>query len=146
MNYRTYIWALVLLTCFTYSKAQTATYTEQPSYSTIKGITVDKDPRLDILLERHKVMLKGVPRSGRGFRVQIYYGSDRDKARNIKIDFMHRHPDKRVYLTYIYPQYRVKVGNFITHKDAWDFYREISRQYERCMVVPDVIKVQTSND
>lgn len=111
-----------------------------------KNVTIHADPRLDLLLEKHRNVQLGVIRQGRGYRVQIYYGNDRSKASQIKVDFMRRYPDVRATLSYIHPQYRVKVGDFATRKDAWEFYREIDNIFSPCMVVPDKVIINTLNN
>lgn len=151
MKHSLYILLLATSMLFTTSMvAQTATNNDEvvvdEAPKQFGAITLFVDNRIDLLLERHKTFQTGIPFSGRGYRVQIYYGGDRDEARNIKLDFMRRHPDTRVYLSYIAPQYRVKVGNFATHKEAWEFYREINSQYNRCMVVPDQVTINKKSD
>ncbi|MEZ5015895.1 MAG: SPOR domain-containing protein [Flavipsychrobacter sp.] len=151
MKHSLYILLLLFSILYTnISVAQTVSNTsdivEEDVPKKFGNITLHVDNRVDLLLERHKTFQTGIPYSGRGFRVQIYYGGDRDEARNTKLDFMRRHPETRVYLTYIAPQYRVKVGNFATHKEAWDFYREINSEYSRCMVVPDNITINKKSD
>jgi len=81
--------------------------------------------------------------SGKGFRVMIYSGTDRNKANAAKADFMRRYPGIRVYMTYSLPQYRIKVGDYATRAEAAAFYRELSSLYSPCMVVPDIVEINT---
>ena len=81
--------------------------------------------------------------SGKGFRVMIYSGSDRSKANAVKADFMRRYPGTRVYMTYSLPQYRIKVGDYTSRQDATQFYRLLSSLYSPCMVVPDIVEINT---
>lgn len=111
--------------------------------TSMRNVTIHADPRLDLLLEKHRNVQLGVIRQGRGYRVQIYYGNDRSRASQIKVDFMRRYPNVRATLSYINPQYRVKVGDFATRKDAWEFYREIDNIFSPCMVVPDRVVINT---
>ncbi|MBL7718382.1 MAG: SPOR domain-containing protein [Flavipsychrobacter sp.] len=98
------------------------------------------DPRLDILLKKSKGTGGGSGiYSGRGFRVQIYSGNDRAKATKIKVDFMRRFPHIQTYMTYVSPQFRVKVGDFKSREEAQDLYRQLSTLYNPCMIVPDIV-------
>lgn len=85
----------------------------------------------------------GSIRSARGYRVIIYSGIDRTKANNTKADFMRRNPGVRVYMTYALPQYKIKVGDFSTRNEANELYRQLSGLYSPCMVVPDIVEINT---
>lgn len=110
------------------------------------GVVLHADPRLAVLEKKQKNVQLGVIRSGKGFRVQIYNGNDRVKATQIKIDFMKRFPGVRTYLTYVQPQFRVKVGDFRTRAEAGEFYQKVNTLYSPCMIVPDFIVVNTLKD
>lgn len=110
------------------------------------GIIVHADPRLAVLVKKHTNIKKGLIRSGRGYRVQIYNGNDRAKATQIKIDFMRRFPGVRTYMTYVAPQFRVKVGDYPSRKDAQKMYSQVSGMYSPVMIVPDIIVVNTLKD
>lgn len=110
------------------------------------GVVIHADERLAILEKKNKNIQMGVIRSGRGFRVQIYNGNDRAKATQIKVDFMKRFPGVRTYLTYVQPQFRVKVGDFRTRAEAQKMYEQTSTLYSPCMIVPDIIVINTLKD
>src|SRR5690606_24023218 len=86
------------------------------------GIAIHADPRLALLVDKHRSQQSGGVYRMRGYRVQIYYGIDRNVAINRKVDFMRRYPKIKVYMTYTQPQYRVKVGDFASREDALDLY------------------------
>ncbi len=104
------------------------------------------DPRISVLLKKYRNVQLGVIRSGHGYRVQIYNGNDRVKANDVRVDFMRRYPNVRTYLTYVQPQFRVKVGDFTSRGEAYKFYVEVSNIYDPCMVVPDIIVINTLKD
>jgi hypothetical protein len=78
--------------------------------------------------------------------VQIYNGNDRNKAMQVKVDFMRRFPSIRTYMTYIQPQYRVKAGDFKTRGEAHKLYQQLSTLYSPVMIVPDIIVINTLKD
>lgn len=88
-------------------------------------------------------VVSGSIHSGRGFRILIYSGTDRNKANQTKADFMRKHPGKRVYMTYSLPQYKIKVGDYTTRQEAHELYRQLSGVYSPCMVVPDIVEINT---
>lgn len=114
------------------------------------GVVVHADPRLALLFaKKHETGLRGIRgsiHSARGFRVQIYNGNNRAEAQARKVDFIRRFPSVRSYLSYIAPTYRVKVGDFKTRAEAFKLYNQINDFYSPCMVVPDIVEINTLRD
>jgi hypothetical protein len=114
------------------------------------GVVVHADPRLALLFsKKHETGLHGIRgsiHSARGFRVQIYNGASRAEAQARKVDFIRRFPNVRSYMSYIAPSYRVKVGDFKTRADAYKLYQQINSLYTPCMVVPDIVEINTMRD
>ncbi|MBS1616225.1 MAG: SPOR domain-containing protein [Bacteroidetes bacterium] len=111
------------------------------------GVVVHTDPRLAILFankpERGYQGMRGSIHSARGYRVQIYNGRDRNLAQQYKVEFIRMHPGVATYLSYIAPTYRLKVGNFKSREEAVKLYRQLSERYSPCMIVPDIIVINT---
>jgi len=93
--------------------------------------------------ENKTVRKHGVIRSARGYRIQIYNGNDRNKAIKLKIECIRRFPKLETYMTYIQPQFRVKVGNFTTRGEAQKFVQQMSALFSPIMIVPDFIVINT---
>lgn len=74
----------------------------------------------------------------KGYRIQIYSGPDREKAKAVKINFMKRFPSVRSYITYAAPYYRIRVGDFRSRQEAGEFYRYLGKSYT-VMIVPSLI-------
>lgn len=96
------------------------------------------DSRIELLLGK-PARSRIRPSKVRGYRVQIYNGNDRQKAAQIKMEFMRMFPGNRAYIVYNNPQFRVRVGDFTNRKDAADLYRRVSSRFSPSMVVPDII-------
>jgi hypothetical protein len=120
--------------------------TADAQISAARGIVLHADPRLAVLVKKSTNIKRGLIRSGKGYRVQIYNGNDRAAATRIKIDFMRRFPGVRTYMTYVAPQFRVKVGDFQSRGDAQRMYSQVSGLYRPVMIVPDLIVVNTLRD
>lgn len=149
--------------CTSKIKAQNLVDTNSYYNETTASVTLHSDSRIHFLLEYKKKMntnegFNYTPignsgtsgsntissiRTAKGFRVLIYSGTDRAKANKIKADYMRRHQGHRVYMTYALPQYKIKVGDFATRQDAGDLYRQLSKEYMPCMVVPDIVELKT---
>jgi hypothetical protein len=114
------------------------------------GVILHSDPRLAVLfVKKHEGGYHGIRgsiRSVRGYRVQIYNGNDRAVAQQRKIDFIRRFPNVRSYISYRAPTFRVKVGDFKTRAEASKFYQQVSGLYAPCMVVPDIVEVNSLRD
>jgi len=137
---RRYIWLPVLLLCAADSGAQPYVFIGGDT----AGVAVYGDPRLEVLTRKRPPA--PVIRSGSGYRVQIYSGSDRGKAIRIKTDFMRRFPGVRTYMSYVQPQFRVKVGDYRTREEAAKMYRQVNTLYSPCMIVPDIVEINTFRD
>lgn len=104
----------------------------------------DKKIAKDIPHEEHHAVkgVSGGPRyEGKGFRVQIYYGPNRQEALKRKAEFMHNYPGVATYLSFVSPHYRVKVGDFRKRDDALGMLKEANGTYSPCMIVPDEISI-----
>ena len=133
---------LIAISAFAYkSVAQTS----RPM-AAATGVVIHADPRLAILEKKHKNIQMGVIRSGRGYRVQIYNGNDRTKATQIKVDFMRRFPGVRTYLSYVQPQFRLKVGDYKTRGEAQAMLQAVRSLYVPSMIVSDIIVINTLKD
>lgn len=140
-----YFLLVTMVWCKPQQAAAQIKVTEDDAQATT-GVVIHADERLAILEKKNKNIQMGVIRSGRGFRVQIYNGNDRAKATQTKVDFMKRFPGVRTYLTYVQPQFRVKVGDFRTRAEAEKMYEQASTLYSPCMIVPDIIVINTLKD
>jgi hypothetical protein len=148
--YKVYVVILVCLfaLCGTNAHAQVVVNDglSDSVYAYSPNIIIHTDPRLKLVVDKHKGSQRGGIYSGRGFRIQIYYGNDRAQAIQRKLDFMRRYPNIPTYMSYVQPQYRVKVGNFSSREDALDMYRQCISLYGACMIVPDVVVINTLNN
>jgi hypothetical protein len=79
-----------------------------------------------------------------GYRIEIFFSSElnaRQKAQNIKGDFLAAYPEYNVYITWISPDFKVRVGNFRTKNEALKVMNEIKGQFPKAFVVPDMIEL-----
>lgn len=75
----------------------------------------------------------------KGFRVQIFSGSNRSDAVAAQNSFLRQYKEMGAYLSFEEPNYRVKVGDFRTRSEANAFLQKIRGRYQNVFVfVEDV--------
>ena len=110
------------------------------TYENDSCLIISKDSRLDDLMKRQKqenLEKQSMP----GYRVQIYFGGNRQKASEIKMEFSNLHPDIAAYLTYQQPNYKVRVGDYRSRFDARKIFQELDGKYPTTFVVPDDVRL-----
>ncbi|MFM2207306.1 MAG: hypothetical protein RL213_1281 [Bacteroidota bacterium] len=131
---------LLLLLCLTgaslFASAQRMEITSEDDSSFV----FVRDSRYDDVVSRQKkenLLHQSVP----GYRVQIYFGVNRPKASEVKLDFAGRFPDVPAYLTYQQPNFKVRVGDFRNRYEALQFMKSLEGLYPTVFVVPDEVKL-----
>ncbi len=63
----------------------------------------------------------------KGYRVKIHFGTDKNKAKEIKGNFLARFPAVSAYEKYDQPNFNIRVGDFRTKLEAYKFLKEIQQ-------------------
>ena len=111
-------------------------YFSVASFAQKRGeVTVIKDPQIDSLIERRIMLNKMAAPSGghkaegivssTGYRVQIFYGSDRKQVFIEQNRFKATYPKVNTYITYKEPNYYLHVGDFRTRLEAQRMMNEL---------------------
>jgi hypothetical protein len=103
-------------------------------------VTIEKDPLIDSLIAK-RIQLSVAPSSApsagtvvtrpgvivaqMGYRVQVFYGSDRREVFSQQAKFNGLYPSQNTYITYKQPNYYLRVGDFRTRLDAQRFLNEL---------------------
>jgi len=138
MNYRKLILSLLFL-----SMSGVALSQNVDDYS-----FVNKDPRLDRLVEKHRQYNQANPGVD-GFRVQIFFDSGNNSkkaAQTAREKFMEAYPDVTAYLTFKTPYYRVRIGNFRTKLEADGFLFQLATVYPNAFTVPDRVQIEKKTE
>lgn len=108
-------------------------------------VAVTADPRIDSLLARrlelNREAARGAFISMDGFRVQIFSGSDRNKAYAEQARFKGMHPLVGCYITYTQPNYKIRVGDFRTRLEAEKFMSVLRPTYPTMFIFPERINL-----
>lgn len=108
--------------------------------NTDSSIVVTKDSRIDELINKQKeinLQKQTIP----GYRIQVYFGVNRQKATEVKSEFTNKHLDVNSYLTYSQPNFKVRVGDFRTRLEAQKFLKDIQGVYGTSFIVSDDIRI-----
>jgi len=109
-------------------------------------IIVHKDSRLDVLTAKQAAFNKQSSRMTpggqyKGYRLQIIATNSRDDAYKAKTVFLQNYPDGKSYVSYQSPNFRVRVGNFVSREDAENFKSELNKIFtDGVDIVEDVIE------
>jgi len=100
-----------------------------------KTVFIHTDNILDSLIEADKNTAPGMD----GFRVQIYFGSERKAAQEIRGKFLQLFPNTEAYLIYQQPYFKVRTGDYRTRFEAYAAYKKIIPNFDKVFIVPDRI-------
>ena len=74
-----------------------------------------------------------------GFRVQLYQGSSRARAKEIRDLMVQSYPKLGVYMGYRQPDFRVRVGDFRDKGEATAYLNMMKADFPSAFVVPDKV-------
>lgn len=126
----------------TFERVATSSATVTDTPSTVAGsIHIDADPRIEKLMTSYSEC-KHVQR---GYRVQIFLG-DRKTAEETKRSFLQKNPDIPAYLSWLAPNFRLRVGDLHTRLQAEHLLRDMKVDYPGSYIVPDEIEMPVLPD
>ena len=101
---------------------------------------VSSNPKLNDAVERLRE-INNNKQSIAGYRIQIYFGSLRSKANELRARFNNRFPDINAVVSYQQPNFKVRAGDFITRMEALSKLEIIEKEFDGAFVVPDEIRL-----
>lgn len=109
---------------------------DSPSTDRTGDVVIKLTPEISKLLDaysEHKHVQKG-------YRVQIFLG-DRATAESTKRAFLQKNPDIPAYLSWLAPNFRLRVGDLRTRLEAEHLLRDMKVLYPGSYIVPDEIEM-----
>jgi hypothetical protein len=103
-------------------------------------LEITADPKVSKLFERYLEENKK-NQTIDGYRVQIHFGNDREKAKEIKTKFLRLYPQIEAYESYQQPNFRIRTGDFRTRYEALKFQKSIAANFPSSYIVSDNIKL-----
>ena len=101
---------------------------------------LSSSPKLSYAVARMKETNAG-RQSMSGYRIQIYFGSQRSKANELRALFNSRFPDITAVVSYQQPNFKVRAGDFRTRMEAQCKMEIIEKEFPGAFVVPDEIRL-----
>lgn len=132
---------LCLLVCLVCSGAEAAG----------DSIIVRRDPRVDWLIQQQAAANRYSAQftsTGllKGYRIQVISTSRRDEAFRIKSELLSRFPGEKSYVLYQSPNFKTRIGNFISKEDAEKMKAVLNKIYPRGVyIVEDGIEYTPRN-
>jgi hypothetical protein len=108
-----------------------------------KGVVIIKDKKIDELIQ-NKSNVKRITVSG--YRVQIFFSSNKSELNEIRLKFIKKYPRIETYITYDSPNYILRVGDFDDRNDAEKFQKELFREFPDNFIVKCSINLPNDDD
>ena len=105
-------------------------------------VSIIQDPRINELIKKEIEINKKKEGKFPGYRVQVHFGSNRDKAKEVKSQFLSKYSEVSAYEEYEQPDFKIRVGNFRTKLDAYKFLKDISLDFPASFIVQDDIEMK----
>jgi hypothetical protein len=108
---------------------------------------VSQDPQIERLVGLH-IQKNEATKGIQGFRVEIFFSSAldaRQKALTTKAAFLRDYPEVNVYVIYISPDFKVRVGDFRTKNEALALMKKVQDRFPKAFIVPDIIEFPILN-
>ena len=119
----------------------------------IGKVTVNKDPRLDLLAKAQVdiaiINTKMAARFTKGYRLFVLKTDDRNYAMKVRAYLLQNFPEEKVIMTYQAPFIKMKFGDFVEKEDAEKVKNQIVKGgvvKGGVYVVPDTIEVKPDKD
>ena len=132
--YNFYCLILVLI-LYSYSSSAQNDSSSVPKKGSLKIIC---DGKLDSLVQLQK-RISEEKQTTPGYRVQLFFGTERKKANEIKAGFLQKHNEISSYVLYQQPNYKVRVGDFRTRLEAYKLLQELTIEFPSAFIVSDEI-------
>lgn len=89
---------------------------------------IHKDERIDLLgkkMAEYNESLAEKIQMVDGFRLMLLNTTDRNLAMQLRANLLQQFPDQKIYMTFLSPYIKIKLGNFLDKKDAEKLRKQI---------------------
>ncbi len=84
--------------------------------------------------------------NGTGYRVQVYIGNNKQEFESAKSYLYQNYGEHEVYESYSQPTYKLKMGDFLSNKDAEIILDDIKSRYSSARLITEKINIQKAID
>ena len=111
-------------------------------------LTVNKDPRLNVIAKSEADFNATASKSAKGYRLMVLNTNNRNLATSLRSKLLQRYPDQKVYMSFQPPYIKLKFGDFVDEDSANKFKDELIKSKlipGNIYVVPDIIDLPQAN-
>jgi hypothetical protein len=101
-------------------------------------VKINMNPKVEEILNKKTALDKEKPVIA-GYRLQLYFGGNRNEAAEIKARFASLYADYNAYLIYQQPYFKLRVGDFRNRITAGNFQKIILKDFPAVFIVKDDI-------
>ena len=121
--------------------------------ATTGKVTVNKDPRLEILAKQESDINKATVglgiRAAKGYRLLVVNSNDKAYAMKVRATLLQRFPEEKVYMSFQAPFIKLKFGNFVEKEDA-EKYRKMLASSKivttNIYLIPEIVEVKVDKN
>ncbi len=102
-----------------------------------------KDDSLAHELIKKHILLNSMKQTVPGFRIQLFFGGQRERAYEVRTDFLREFADSKYnsYVIYQQPNFKVRIGDCRTRLDAMKLLKEVQPFFGSAFIVKDEVKL-----
>lgn len=129
--------SLFIFVMFAVFHSQDMKAQEQVDSSRSGKLSLNQDKLLDSLVSTSS-RINAEKQTIMGFRIQIFFGTDRKKATEMRSTFLQKYPSIPANLIYQQPNYKVRVGDFRTRIEAYKIQQQLNQEFPGFIVKDDI--------
>lgn len=108
---------------------------------TTGSLVVHQEERITALMDT----LRNAEIPLEGYRIQLSFGR-KEEVNTIRTEFLQQYPNYGAYISWLQPNFRLRVGDFRTRLQAERFLRELREDYQGSYIVRDEIELPPLED
>jgi len=115
---------------------------EEETVEEVRDVTPDNDQTAQIEAKLDQIAeYNRTSNSAQGFTIQVYSGTSREQASQVKAQVYKILPESRPETKYEQPIYRVWVGEFVNRLEAQNTYALVASEFPQAIVIPTRIRL-----
>jgi len=103
-------------------------------------VRIETSAHVDEMIAQKKAYNKGIDEH-QGFKIQIYYGSEK-RCYEVKEEFSMLFSDIKTSVIFSTPQWKLQVGNYRTRLEADNAIVKIKKEYPSAIVLATAIEIK----
>lgn len=134
LQFKIYVMKITL--CFFLLFASTAVFAQQGN------VEITKDPRIENLIKQEgTVVPPATSPQITGYRIQLFFDTNKEAVNEARSKFIALHPKIDTYVTYVSPNFFLKVGDFRTQLEAEKIKSSIESQFPTSNIIKEKINL-----